>query len=194
MPAKIYGYAETDDDVKAIQAYAGVDIIFEDMPERGQYRMLKRFLREGDTLIVMTLTILGNSDVVIGEELDYFLNHDVRLIVLDLPITLQALDKTATTIVYRTLKEVMRVWHRQQENVQRQRLVCQMAGIKAARKAGQQFGRPAIAFPDGWKSAFEQWEARDISSVEACRKLKLSRSTFFRMAKRYRQKLSGDGD
>jgi len=37
MPAKTYGYAESSADVDALQAYAGVDVILEDMPKRGQY-------------------------------------------------------------------------------------------------------------------------------------------------------------
>lgn len=36
MSAKIYGYAENSDDVEALQAYAGVDIILEDRRECGQ--------------------------------------------------------------------------------------------------------------------------------------------------------------
>jgi len=194
MPAKLYGYAEKSVDVDALQAYAGVDVILEDMPDRGQYKMLRRFLREGDTLMVTALSSLGDSDGPIGEELDYFLQHEIRLVVLELPITLQELDTSSTALVYRTVKEVLRVWQHHKEAVQVQRLVRQKEGIQAAREAGRQFGRPTIDYPKDWKCVFEQWQARDISAVEACRKLKLSRSTFFRMAKRYRQNVMGGGD
>ena len=194
MPAKIFGYAKRSADVEALQAYAGVDVILEDMPERGQYRMLRRFLREGDTLMVTALSSLGDSDGPIGEELDYFLQHEIRLVVLELPITMQELDASSSALVYRTVKEVLQVWHQHREAVQEQRLVRQKEGIQAAREAGRQFGRPVIEYPKDWKCVFEQWQARDISAVEACRKLKLSRSTFFRMAKRYRQKEIGGGD
>lgn len=194
MSAKLYGYAEKSDDIDALQAHAGVDVILEDMPERGQYRMLRRFLREGDTLMVTALSSLGDVDAAIGEELDYFLQHKIRLVVLELPITLQDLDKASTALVYRTVKEVLQVWHQHREAVQEQRLVRQKEGIEAARKAGRQFGRPVIDYPKAWKCVFGQWQARDISATEACRKLKLSRSTFFRMAKRYRQNVTGGGD
>ena len=194
MPAKIYGYAENNTDVDALQAYAGVDVILEDRPERGQYKMLRRFLREGDTLMVTALSSLGDSDGPIGEELDYFLQHEIRLVVLELPITMQDLDKASTALVYRTVKEVLQVWQQQKATLQVQRLVRQKEGIQAARKAGRQFGRPVIDYPKDWKCVFEQWQTRDISAVEACRKLKLSRSTFFRMAKRYRHNVTGGGD
>ena len=49
MPSKIYGYAENSADIEAMQAYAGVDIIAEDMEAHGQYRILRRFLRKEDT-------------------------------------------------------------------------------------------------------------------------------------------------
>ena len=88
MPAKTYGYAENSVDVDALQSYAGVDVILEDMPERGQYLMLRRFLREGDTLMVVVLSTLGDSDAAVGEKLDYFLQHEIRLVVLELPITM----------------------------------------------------------------------------------------------------------
>ncbi len=102
MPAKTYGYAKKSADVDALQAYAGVDVILEDMSERGQYRMLRRFLREGDTLMVKALSALGDGDGTIGEELDYFLQHEIRLVVLELLITLQDLDTSSTALVYRT--------------------------------------------------------------------------------------------
>ena len=89
MPAKIYGYAESGSDVETLQNYAGVDIIAEDMEARGQYRILRRFLREGDTLLVVRLSALGHSAEAIRAELDYLQKQEVRLRVLELPITMQ---------------------------------------------------------------------------------------------------------
>jgi len=40
----------------------------------------------------------------------------------------------------------------------------------------------------------EDMEAREISALDASRKLKMSRSTFYRMVKRYRQSEKGGGD
>lgn len=114
MSAKIYGYAENSDDVEALQAYAGVDIILEDRRECGQYQMLRRFLREGDTLFVVRLSALGKSDVSISEELDYLLQRQVRLRVLELPVTLQELDAASEAVVYQALKEVLQVWKQRQ--------------------------------------------------------------------------------
>lgn len=187
MPTKFYGYAENNADVEALQAYAGIDIILEDMEDHGQYQIFRRFLREGDTLMLVHLSALGDSDAAVSAEMDYLRARHIRLRILELPITLQDLDTASAAFVYQALQEVLLVYQRRQEDRQALRSVRQQEGIQAARKAGRRFGRPAIAYPQGWKHIWKEWQAREISVMEACRKLKMSRSTFYRMAKRYQQ-------
>ncbi len=188
MTAKVYGYAEDDADVEAFQAFADVDIIVEDdKAERRQYRMLRRFLREGDTLFVVHLSALRWKDATISAELDYLQQRQVKLRVLELPITLQDWDESAVSVMYQTLKEVMQAWQQRHENMQILRSARQQEGIKAAKKAGRRFGRPTIAYPRSWAQILGQWQAHEISASDACRKLKMSRSTFYRMVKRYHQ-------
>ncbi len=43
IPAKTYGYAKNCTDVDALHAYSSVDLILENRPERGQYRMFRRY-------------------------------------------------------------------------------------------------------------------------------------------------------
>ena len=71
MSAKLYGYAENNKDAETLQAYAGIDIILEDMESHGQYQTLRRFLWEGDTLMMAHLSALGDSDAAVYGELDY---------------------------------------------------------------------------------------------------------------------------
>ena len=187
MPTKFYGYAENNADVEALQAYAGIDIILEDMEDHGQYQIFRRFLREGDTLMLVHLSALGDSDAAVSAEMDYLRARHIRLRILELPITLQDLDTASAAFVYQALQEVLLVYQRRQEDRQTLRSERQRAGIREARKAGRQLGRPAIGYPKGWNGVWEQWQAREISALEASRKLKMSRSTFYRLVKRYRQ-------
>ena len=187
MPTKFYGYAENCADVEALQAYAGIDIILEDMEDHGQYQILRRFLREGDTLMVAHLSALGDSDAAVCGELDDLRARHICLRILELPITLQDLDTASAAFVYQALQEVLLVYQRRQEDKQALRSERQQAGIRAARKAGRKLGRPAIGYPQDWNGVFTQWQARKISVLEASRKLKMSRSTFYRLVKRYRQ-------
>ena len=112
--------------------------------------------------------------------------------ILELPITLQDFDAASVALVYQVLQEVLLVCQRRQENRRALRSERQQAGIRAARKAGRKLGRPAIGYPKGWKGVWEQWKAREISALEACRKLKMSCATFYRLAKRYRQDEGGE--
>ena len=137
MLVKVYGYAENDVDVATLQAYAGVDIIAEDMEAHGQYRILRRFLREGDTLLVVRLSALGHSAEAIRTELDYLQKQEVRLRVLELPITMQELDAVSVATVYRTLQEVLMVYQQQSEEREVERSIRQQDGIQTAKKAGR---------------------------------------------------------
>ena len=187
MAAKVYGYAESEADVDALRAYAVMDIILEDMAERGQYQILRRFLREGDTLIVAHWSALGDSAAAIGAELDSLQVEHIRLQILDLPITLQDLDEVSVAVVYQTLKEILLVLQQRQDNLQTLHRIRQQKGIQAAKNAGRQFGRPAIGYPKGWKRIFGRYQAKEIRALEASNELKISRATFYRLVKRYRQ-------
>ena len=187
MAAKVYGYAESDADVDALRAYAAMDIIFEDMADHGQYHILRRFLREGDTLIVAHWSALGDNALVIGAELDALQADHIRLRILDLPITLQDLDEVSAVVVFQTLKEILLLLQQRQDNLQALHRIRQQEGIQAAKNAGRQFGRPAIGYPKGWKRIFGRYQAKEIRALEASNELKISRATFYRLAKRYRQ-------
>ena len=60
----------------------------------------------------------------------------------------------------------------------------QREGIDAAKKRGQQFGRPRIEKPDGFDKVYNRWRAGEIQAVDAMRLLGLSKATFYRLVKR----------
>ncbi len=55
--------------------------------ERVGYQGLKSLLRSGDTVVITSLDRLSRNKTHMLKELDYFKNHNIRLIVLDLPTT-----------------------------------------------------------------------------------------------------------
>jgi len=187
MATKVYGYAESDADADALRAYAVMDIILEDMAERGQYQILRRFLREGDTLIVAHWSALGDSAAAIGAELEDLQARHIRLRILDLPITLQDLDEVSAAVVFQTLKEILLVLQQRHDDLQTLHRIRQQEGIQAAKNAGRQLGRPAIGYPKGWKRIFGRYQAKEIRALEASNALNISRATFYRLVKRYRQ-------
>ncbi|MBP3818617.1 MAG: hypothetical protein J6H31_09935 [Butyrivibrio sp.] len=181
MAAKVYGYAETDADVEVLRAYAAMDIILEDLTERGQYQILRRFLREGHW------SALGDSALAIGAEIDYLQAEHIRLRILDLPITLQDLDGVSAAVVFQTLKEILLVLQQRHDDLQTLHRMRLQEGIQGAKNAGRRLGRTAIGYPKGWKRIFGRYQAKEIRALEASNALNISRATFYRLAKRYRQ-------
>ena len=99
---KIYGYARVstreqnlDRQLKALMEY-GIqerDIITDKESgkslEREGYQMLKNhLLREGDTLVIMSLDRLSRNKTHIKTELEYFRAKRIRVRILDIPTTL----------------------------------------------------------------------------------------------------------
>ena len=72
----------------------------------------------------------------------------------------------------------------ERENIlQRQR-----EGIVLAKNKGKKFGRPVIEQPKEWDIVISQWQNKDITAVEAMKRLGMNRGTFYRRVKESVQK------
>ena len=60
----------------------------------------------------------------------------------------------------------------------------QRQGIDAAKKKGKQLGRPFIQKPSNYNQIIELWKAKEITTIEASRRLGVSKTTFYQMLKR----------
>ena len=63
----------------------------------------------------------------------------------------------------------------------------QIEGIEAAKKRGVRFGRRRLPVPDGFVDLAQLWKSGGISAVNAAAELGMSRDTFLRRAKEYRE-------
>ena len=59
----------------------------------------------------------------------------------------------------------------------------QKAGIASAHARGIKFGRPSIKKPDNWDEVYLDWRAGRITAVEAMNRTKLTKCTFYKLAK-----------
>ena len=72
----------------------------------------------------------------------------------------------------------------ERENIlQRQR-----EGIVVAKIKGKKFGRPVIEQPKEWDIVISQWLNKEITAVEAMKRLGMNRGTFYRRVKESVQK------
>ena len=152
--------------------------------DRPGYQMLKhQMLRDGDTLVVMSLDRLSRNKVHIKNELEYYKQHHIRVKVLDMPTTLIELPEEQDWIfdmINNILIEVL-ASIAEQERVRTH--LRQAQGIAAAKEKGKHLGRPQAPYPDNWTEVYDRWQSGEITAVGAMKELGLKKSTFYKLVK-----------
>lgn len=155
--------------------------------DRPNYKLLKSYLREGDTLYIKSLDRFGrNKEQIIKEW--HGITKDIKadVIVTDMPLldttrykNVSGLETLITDIVLQLLS-----FFAEEE---RQRIkIRQAEGIKAAKSRGKKFGRPIKEFPTEWDELYQQWDNEEISATDMFKKLNLPKSTFYKLVKKYK--------
>jgi DNA invertase Pin-like site-specific DNA recombinase len=159
--------------------------------ERDEYKILKRSLRSGDTLVIKELDRLGRNKEAIKEEIKWFKDNGIILRILDIPTTLidyscydNTMAKAIMEMVNNILIEVLGTIAQEERNKIRQR---QMEGIQALknRNDGKGIGRPKIEFPLNFKEVYDKWKSKSITGVRAMELLKLKKTTFYKLINEY---------
>ena len=193
---KIYGYARVstreqnlDRQLKALADF-GVDErdIVTDKESgkslvREGYQMMKNhLLREGDTLVVMSLDRLSRNKRHIKTELEYFKEHHVRVKILDIPTTLIELPEEQDWIFDMINNILIEVLASIAEQERVRTLQRQAQGIAAAKGKGKHLGRPKTNYPENWDDVYGRWKRGEITAKKAMMILNLKRSTFYKLA------------
>ena len=198
---KIYGYARVstreqhlDRQLKALADF-GVeerDIVTDKESgkslEREGYQMLKNhLLREGDTLVVMSLDRLSRNKSHIKTELEYFKEHHIRVKILDIPTTLIELPEEQDWIFDMINNILIEVLASIAEQERIRTLQRQAQGIAAAKEKGKHLGRPKASYPENWHEVYLEWTNGKMTAKAAMAKLSLKRSTFYALVKQYQK-------
>ena len=150
--------------------------------ERAGYQALKNaMLRRGDTLVIKSLDRLSRSKGDIRNELQFFKDNGIRLKVIDLPTTMMDLPEGQEWVfemVNNILIEVLGTIAEQERTTIRQR---QAEGIQEAKKKGKKLGRPALVFPDNWKTVYASWKAGEITAKTAMEQTQTKRTSFYKL-------------
>lgn len=195
-----YGYARVssaeqhlDRQLAELKKYVPEDNIVIDKQSgknlnRPGYQALKGVLglRRGDTLYVKSLDRLSRNKTDIRNELQWFQDNGIRLMILDLPSSMVDVPEGQEWIlemINNILIEVISSMAEQERLTIHQR---QKEGIEAAKKKGVHLGRPHCIKPENWENVVSDWKAGRITAKCACEVLKLSKSTFYRMIRQER--------
>ena len=193
---KVYGYARVstrdqnlDRQLKALADF-GVeerDIVTDKESgkslEREGYLMLKNhLLREGDTLVVMSLDRLSRNKSHIKTELEYFKEHHIRVKILDIPTTLIELPEEQDWIFGMINNILIEALASIAEQERVRTLQRQAQGLAAAKEKGKHLGRPKADYPENWDDVYGRWKRGEITTKNARSIQNLKRSTFYKLA------------
>jgi len=131
------------------------------------------YVREGDLLVVESLSRLGRSTKDLLDLIDKLKEKKVEVHFLK-----ESIDTTTTS--GRMIFTVLAALAQFEREVLLER---QAEGIQAAKDRGKHLGRPFKDLPDSWDSVVSSYKAGEITGVMAYRELGMSRATFYRYAK-----------
>lgn len=200
MPNRIMGYARVsskeqnlDRQIISLNQYVAMDNIITDKQsgkdlDRPGYQALKGALglRSGDTLYITSIDRLARNKEDIKNELQWFKEHNIRLMILDLPTSLIQVPNGQEWIIEminNILIEVLSSIAEQERKTIRSR---QREGINAAKSAGKHLGRPKLRYPSNWNSVIAEWQQGNITAKEAMSQTGLKRSSFYKLVNEFR--------
>lgn len=184
-----------DRQISALEKYVLKENILTDKQsgkdlDRPSYQALKGALglRAGDTLYITSLDRLSRNKQDIKKEVEWFKSQNIRLKILDLPTSLIEVPQGQEWIldmITNILIEVLSSMAEQERLTIRKR---QQEGIEAAKQKGKHLGRPKKLLAERFDVVYELWLANKISTKEACLRLNLSRTSFYRYVSRCKRK------
>lgn len=155
--------------------------------DRPSYQALKGALglRSGDVLYITSLDRLSRNKNDIKKELEWFKEHGIRLMILDLPTSMIEVPEGQGWIremITNILVEVLSSMAEQERLTIRRR---QREGIDAARAKGKHLGRPSKEIPESFPELYDKWKGGEITAVWAMKQLGMKRSSFYKAVSEY---------
>lgn len=158
--------------------------------DRPRYTVMKEdVLEAGDVLIITELDRLGRSKKDTMREIQHYRDSGIRLMVLELPTTLMDLskmDNSLQAMMLETINNMMLELYASMAQAEiEKKEKRQREGIEAKKKRGEweDYGRPSIEKPDNWDIVIAQWKEKEITAVEAMKRLGLKKTIFYKLVK-----------
>ncbi len=140
---------------------------------RPEFKKMLEYIREGDVIYIESISRLARSTRDLLSIVKQLEDKKVDLISLKEDIDTTTPQGRFVITIFGALSELER------ENIlQRQR-----EGIAVAKNKGKKFGRPVIEQPKEWDIVISQWQNKEITAVEAMKRLGMNRGTFYRRVK-----------
>lgn len=161
--------------------------------DRPRYIVMKEdVLRAGDNLIITEVDRLGRNKKQIVEELRYFKEKGVRVLILELPTTLMDLkgDNTLNNLILETISNmIIELYACLAEAELEKKNLRQAQGIQSMKDRGEwdRYGRPKAITPERFKEVYEKVLSGELKPFKAIEQLGISMPTYYRYKKKYEQ-------
>lgn len=156
--------------------------------DRTNYKKLLKILKRNDLLIIKSIDRLGRNYQMILEEWAYITKNigaDIR--VIDMPL-LDTRTKGTNLIGNFISDVVLQVLSFIAENERTNIRQRQSEGIRIAKEKGVKFGRPRAITPPNTNAILNDYLNRRISNTTAARLIGVSRGTFFRLIRDFKNR------
>ena len=154
--------------------------------KRPQYQNMLKKLKENDLVYITSIDRLGRNYPEIQEQWRVLTKEKkVDICVLDMPLldTRKGKDLMGTFIADLVLQVLSFVAETERENIRKR----QAEGITAAKERGVRFGRPKVELPEDFLVVVVKWEKKEITLECALQNLHMSRATFYRKVKEWKE-------
>ncbi len=206
---RVYGYHRTstqeqhlDRGINAIKEYCTInnmelEYTFTDQAtgknfDRPDYIQLKKQAKKNDIIIISEVDRLGRNKQSTLDELRYFKDNGIRIMILELPTTLvnySSMKNDMAEMMMETINNMLIEMYASFAHAEMmKRKKRQTEGIQAMKDRGEwdNYGRPiTIKINDNFKIIYRQWKDGEITAVKAMELNNMPKATFYRKVKEY---------
>lgn len=151
-------------------------------------------LQEGDLLIICSIDRLGRNYMEIQEQWQHITKTlKANIKVLDMPLLDTSnhnsldgqfiADLVLQILAYVSEKERQNIKARQMQGIQAMQI--DENGKRRSNKTGNAIGRPKATYPTDWDDKYKMWKSGEITATECMKRLKMKRTTFYKLVKIY---------
>lgn len=155
--------------------------------ERRNYQKLLKKLKKDDLLVIKSIDRLGRDyNMILDEWKKITKIIEADIMVIDMPLLDTRVEgknlvgKFISDIVLQVLSFVAQ---NERENIKQR----QAEGIRIAKAKGVHMGRPNYVLPNNYEHVINKYIKREINNKEAQQLLNMSRGTFFKYLKIYKE-------
>lgn len=139
---------------------------------RPELQKMMKFIRSGDTVVVESLSRFGRNTRDLLTLVEELTSKEVEFVSQKEAINTTTPSGRFVLTVFAAMAELERAYIRQRQH----------EGIEIAKKKGVYKGRKRIE-RDNFHEVYLLWISKEITAVQAMKKLNLSKSTFYRRVK-----------